>query len=103
MIWFKLAAGPGPNYLETAVFAFCRKVENWPKIRFSVYKHPPNGSSLLIIWEKDTFFPMTNFPGRGRDRVRVKKCMFFWPKIFGFRPEYLFFDMGPRFSSLDRF
>jgi len=56
MIWFEWAAGPGPKYGETAVFAFCRKVEKRPKIRFSLYKHPPNGSSLLIIWEKATFF-----------------------------------------------
>ena len=53
---YEYAGGPGPNYGETAVFAFCRKAEKRPKIRFSLYKHPPNGSSLLIIWEKATFF-----------------------------------------------
>ena len=53
---YECAGGPGPNYGETAVFAFCRKAEKRPKIRFSLYKHPSNGSSLLIIWEKATFF-----------------------------------------------
>ena len=27
---YECADGPGPNYGETAVFAFCRKVEKWP-------------------------------------------------------------------------
>ena len=31
---YECAGGPGPNYGETAVFAFCRKAEKRPKIRF---------------------------------------------------------------------
>ena len=53
---YEWAAGPGPNYGEIAVFACCRKVKNRSKIRFSLYKHPPNGPSLLIIWENAIFF-----------------------------------------------
>ena len=31
---FDYGDGPGRNYGETAVFTFCRKAENGPKIRF---------------------------------------------------------------------
>jgi len=39
-----------------------RKAEKWPKIHFLLYEHSPNGSSLLIIWEKATFFFWQLFP-----------------------------------------
>ena len=37
---YEYAGGPGPNYGETAVFAFYRKAEKRPKIRF-------------LIWDRD--------------------------------------------------
>ena len=56
MTWYGNEAIPGPNYGETAVCSFGRKVKNGPKLRFLLYKHAQNGYSLLIIWEKGTFF-----------------------------------------------
>ena len=39
-----------PNYGETAVCPLGREGNKWPKLRFSLYKHPQNGYSPLIIW-----------------------------------------------------
>merc|ERR1711894_846686 len=50
-------AGPGQIYGETAVFTFCRKAENGPKIRFFPKKIPKLG--------KGYFFLLTTLPGRG--------------------------------------
>ena len=49
-------AGPGRIYGETAVFTFCRKAENGPKIRFFPKKSPKFAKRLIFIWEKGTFF-----------------------------------------------
>ena len=49
-------AGPGRIYGETAVFTFCRKAENGPKIRFFPKKIPKFAKRLIFIWEKGTFF-----------------------------------------------
>ena len=46
----KCGPGSGPNYGETAVCPLGRKGFKWPKLRFSLYKHPQNGYSPLIIW-----------------------------------------------------
>ena len=51
----KCGPGSGPNYGETAVCSLGREGNKWPKIRFSLYKHPRNGYSPLIIWKKGTF------------------------------------------------
>ena len=48
--------GPGRIYGETAVFTFCRKAENGPKIRFFPKKSPKFAKRLIFIWEKGTFF-----------------------------------------------
>ena len=48
--------GPGRIYGETAVFTFCRKAENGPKIRFFPKKIPKFAKRLIFIWEKGTFF-----------------------------------------------
>ena len=48
--------GPGRFYGETAVFTFCRKAENGPKIRFFPKKSPKFAKRLIFIWEKGTFF-----------------------------------------------
>ena len=81
---YECAGGPGPNYGETAVFAFCRKAEKRPKIRFSLYKHPPNGSSLLIIWEKATFFFWQLFPVVAGTWSEVRSGLFFLAQNFRF-------------------
>ena len=49
-------AGPGRIYGETAVFTFCRKAENGPKIRFFPKKILKFAKRLIFIWEKGTFF-----------------------------------------------
>ena len=46
----KCGPGSGPNYGETAVCPLGREGNKWPKLRFSLYKHPQNGYSPLIIW-----------------------------------------------------
>ena len=46
----KCGPGSGPNYGETAVCSLGREGNKWPKLRFSLYKHPQNGYSPLIIW-----------------------------------------------------
>ena len=81
---YECAGGPGPNYGETAVFAFCRKAEKRPKIRFSLYKHPPNGSSLLIIWEKATFFFWQLFPVVAGTWLGLRSESFFFAQNFRF-------------------
>ena len=81
---YECAGGPDPNYGETAVFAFCRKAEKRPKIRFSLYKHPPNGSSLLIIWEKATFFFWQLFPVVAGTWSEARSDLFFLAKNFRF-------------------
>ena len=48
--------GPGRIYGETAVFTFCRKAENGPKIRFFQKKNLNFAKRLIFIWEKGTFF-----------------------------------------------
>ena len=51
-------AGPGRIYGETAVFTFCRKAENGPKIIFFPKKLPKFAKRLIFIGEKGTFsFP----------------------------------------------
>ena len=46
----KCGPGSGPNYGETAVCPLGREGNKWPKLRFSLNKHPQNGYSPLIIW-----------------------------------------------------
>ena len=41
-IHIDIGPGPGRNYGETAVFTFCRKAENWQKIRFFLKKSTQN-------------------------------------------------------------
>ena len=50
MTLYKCGPGSGPNYRETAVCPLGRIGNKWPKLRFSLYKHPQNGYSPLIIW-----------------------------------------------------
>ena len=50
MTLYKCGPGSGPNYGETAVCPLGREGFKWPKLRFSLYKHPQNGYSPLIIW-----------------------------------------------------
>ena len=50
MTLYKCGPGSGPNYGETAVCPLGREGNKWPKLRFSLYKHPQNGYSPLIIW-----------------------------------------------------
>ena len=52
-------------------FPLSREGNKWPKLRFSLYKHPQNGYSPLIIWEKGTFFPLDNcsWPCHWRETV----------------------------------
>ena len=80
---------------------FAKKRKKRPKIRFLLYKHPPNGSSLLIIWEKSIFFFWQLFPVVAGTWLGLRSGCFFWPKSFCFRP-VPFFDMGPRFSTMNR-
>ena len=47
---YKCGPGSSPNYGETAVRSLGREGNIWPKLRFSLYKHPQNGYSPLIIW-----------------------------------------------------
>ena len=55
MTYFDYGDGPGRNYGETAVFTFCRKAENGPKIRFFPKKLPKFAKRLIFIGEKGTF------------------------------------------------
>ena len=50
MTLYKCGPVSGPNYGETAVCPLGREGNKWPKLRFSLYKHPQNGYSPLIIW-----------------------------------------------------
>ena len=50
MTLYKCGPVSSPNYGETAVCPLGRKGNKWPKLRFSLYKHPQNGYSPLIIW-----------------------------------------------------
>ena len=87
MTYFDYGDGPGRNYGETAVFTFCRKVENGPKIIFFPKKLPKFAKRLIFIWEKGTFsFPQL-LPVVARTWLGVKSELFFWPKKSGFRPE----------------
>ena len=95
-------AGPGRIYGETAVFTFCRKAENGPKIRFFPKKLPKFAKRLIFIGEKGTFsFPQL-LPVVARTWLELKSELFFWPEKSGFRPENPFFRMGPRFLSKGR-
>ena len=79
---------------------FAEKRKNGQK---SVFCHINKWFVPVNYLGKRNFFLLTTFPGRGRNMVRLKKwTLFFLPKIFGFWPENPFFDMGPRFSSMDR-
>ena len=83
---------------------FLRFAEKWKNGQKSVFRYITPHKWLFPVnyLGKGNFFLLTTFPGRGRNMVRAKKCMFFfWPKIFGFRPENPFFYMGPQFSSMD--
>ena len=63
-IHIDIGPGPGRNYGETAVFTFCRKAENWQKIRFlkkkhpksTKKKHPKSAKRLIFFWENGSFF-----------------------------------------------
>ena len=75
-------AGPGRIYGETAVFTFCRKAENGPKIRFFPKKIPKFAKRLIFIWEKGTFFFWQLCPVVARTWLGVKSEGFFLaPKI----------------------
>ena len=50
MTLYEFGPVSSPNYGETAVCPLGRKGNKWPKLRFSLYKHPQNGYSPLIIW-----------------------------------------------------
>ena len=50
MTLYEFGPVSSPNYGETAVCPLGRKGFKWPKLRFSLYKHPQNGYSPLIIW-----------------------------------------------------
>ena len=63
---FDYGDGPGRNYGETAVFTFCRKAENWLKIRFfSSKKLPKICLKTCIYLGKGSFFVCTTFPVHG--------------------------------------
>ena len=102
MTWSRNEAIPGPNYGATADCSFGRKVKKGPKLRFLLYKHAQNGYSLLIIWEKGTFFFGQHCPVVGGTWLGIKSESFFLSKIFGFWPENTFFAIGPRISSMAR-
>merc|ERR1719151_102535 len=70
-------AGPGRIYGETAVFTFCRKAENGPKIRFFPKKILKFAKRLIFIWEKGTFFLGPKNPDFG-----PKLIFFVWDAVF---------------------
>jgi hypothetical protein len=74
----KCGPGSGPNYGETAVCSLGREGNKWPKIRFSLYKHPQNGYSPLIIWEKGTFSFGQHCPVVAGTWLESKSGTFFW-------------------------
>ena len=79
---FDYGDGPGRNYGETAVFTFCRKAENGPKIRFFPKKLPKFAKRLIFIGEKGTFsFPQL-LPVVARTWLGSKSgCFFLAQKI----------------------
>ena len=86
---FDYGDGPGRNYGETAVFMFCRKVENGLKIRFFPTKHPKLAESVIFIGEKGTFsFPQL-CPVVARTWLEKKKCIFWARKSVHMGPLFL--------------
>ena len=49
MTLYEFGPVSSPNYGETAVCPLGRKGKKWPKLRFSLYKHPQNGYSPINI------------------------------------------------------
>ena len=97
---FDYGDGPGRNYGETAVFTFCRKAENGPKIRFFPKKLPKFAKRLIFIGEKGTFsFPQL-LPVVARTWLGLKSvCFFFGPKNPDFGPKIRFFVWDPVFCQ----
>ena len=87
-------AGPGPNYGETAVFAFCWKVKNGPKIRFSLYMFTTKWLMTFNHLWKGYFFLWTTLPVRGWNMVLVQKWVVL-PKSWG--------DLSDAAKSLPQF
>ena len=79
----KCGPGSGLNYGETAVCPLGREGNKWPKIRFSLYKHPQNGYSPLIIWEKGTFFFGQHCPVVAGTWLGVRNEFFLGARNFG--------------------
>ena len=61
-----------------------RKAEKRPKIHFSLYRHSPNGSSLLTIWETATFFFWQLFPVVAGTWLGLRSESFFFAQNFRF-------------------
>ena len=80
-------------YGETAVFTFCRKAENGPKILFFSKQLPKFAKRLIFIGEKGIFFFWQLCPVVARTWLRLKSDFFFGPQKSGFRPENPFFSV----------
>ena len=70
--------GPGPNYGETGVFTFGRKVVFGLKMGFTP-KITQNDIWVIIIWAKATFFFEQLFLVVARTWLESKSDSFFWP------------------------
>ena len=72
--------GPGRNYGETGVFTFGRKVVFGLKMGLTPKNHPKWHFPPWLFGQRQ-LFSLNNFFGRGQNMVRIKKWVFFGPKI----------------------
>ena len=86
MTWFGNDANPSPNYGETAVCPLGREGFKWPKLRFSLYKHPQNGYSPLIIWWNGIFSFGQHCPVVAGTWLEYRSVCFFLGKKSRFLP-----------------
>ena len=84
-------------YGETAVFTFCRKAENGPKIRFFPKKIPKFAKRLIFIWEKGTFFFWQLCPVVARTWLEFKSGFFFLAPKIRILARKSFFSYGTAF------
>ena len=91
---------PKRNYGETALFAFCRKSKNGPKIRFLLNNHPKTAKRLTFIWEKGTFLFSQLCPVVAGTWLGVEsECLFSAPKIWILARKSVFCNGTPIFVN----